>query len=48
MVIPEINAVVVIIQEWNLKKEFSIENNLLCDLLALLFNNKKNSAQQLL
>ena len=41
MVIPEIKAVVVIIQEWNLKKEFEIENNLLCDLLAILFNSEK-------
>ncbi|MEB8346777.1 serine hydrolase [Flavobacteriaceae bacterium KMM 6898] len=46
MVIPEINAVVVIIQEWNLKKEFEMENNLLCDLLAILLNNTKNSAPQ--
>ena len=46
MVIPELNAVVVIIQEWNLKKEFEIENTLLCDLLAILFNNKKNDSQK--
>ncbi len=46
MVIPEIDVVVVILQEWNLKKEFSIENNLLCDLLSILFNNEKNIAQQ--
>ena len=46
MVIPELNAVVVIIQEWNLKKEFEIENTLLCDLLAILFNNKKNNSQK--
>ena len=46
MVIPEIKAVVVIIQEWNLKKEFDIENNLLCDLLSILFNNEKNSLEQ--
>ena len=44
MVIPEIKAVIVIIQEWNLKKEFEIENKLLCDLLAILFTNNKNSA----
>lgn len=43
MVIPEINAVVVIIQEWNLKKEFEIENNLLGDLLAILFTNEKTA-----
>lgn len=41
MVIPEINALVVIIQEWNLKKEFAIENNLLCDLFAILFKSGK-------
>ena len=41
MVIPEIKAVVVIIQEWNLKKEFEIENKLLCDLLSILFNKGK-------
>ena len=46
MVIPELNAVVVIIQEWNLKKEFEIENTLLCDLMAILFNNKKNDSQK--
>ena len=46
MVIPELNAVVVVIQEWNLKKEFEIENTLLCDLLAILFNNKKNDSQK--
>ena len=46
MVIPELNAVVVVIQEWNLKKEFEIENTLLCDLLAILFNNKKNNSQK--
>lgn len=40
MVKPEINAVVVIIQEWNLKIEFNIENNLLCNLLALLFKDE--------
>lgn len=41
MVIPEIDAVVVFIQEWNLKKEFSVENKLLSDLLFILFNNEK-------
>ncbi|MCM4156966.1 hypothetical protein DHD80_13245 [Gramella sp. AN32] len=46
MVIPEINAVVVVIQEWNLMKEFEIENNLLCDLFSILFNNEKNSLEQ--
>lgn len=40
MVIPEINIVVVIIQEWNLKKEFDIENQLLCDLLSILLSNE--------
>lgn len=40
MVIPEINAVVVIIRAWNLKKEFNIKNNLLCDLLAPLFKDE--------
>ncbi|AIY15040.1 hypothetical protein [Cellulophaga baltica] len=40
MVIPEINAIVVIIQEWNLKKEFNIKNNLLFDLLAALFKDE--------
>ena len=43
MVIPEIKAVVVIIQEWNLKKEFEIENKLLCDLLSILFGNEKTA-----
>jgi len=33
------------IQEWNLKKEFEIENNLLGDLLSILFSNKKNSLE---
>ena len=46
MVIPEIKAVVVIIQEWNLKKEFERENNLLCDLLSILFNSEKTGLQQ--
>ena len=41
MVIPEIKSVVVIIQEWNLKKEFNKENKLLCDLLFILFNAEK-------
>lgn len=39
MVIPEIKVAIVIIQEWNLKKEFDVENNLLCDLLSILFKN---------
>ena len=40
MVIPEIKTVVVIIQEWNLKKEFDKENKFLCDLLFILFDNQ--------
>lgn len=41
MILPEINSVVVILQEWNLKKDFDVENNLLCDLLSILFNDYK-------
>ena len=40
MVIPEINAIVVIIQQWNLKKEFDAENNLQSNLLALQFKDE--------
>lgn len=43
MVIPEIKAVIVIIQEWNLKKEFEKENKLLCDLLFILFNKDRQA-----
>lgn len=42
MILPEINSVVVIIQEWNLKKEFDVENKLLCELFSILFNDDKN------
>ena len=48
MVIPEINAVVVIFQEWNLKKNFALENKLLCDLLAILFSNEESEHTDIL
>lgn len=39
MLLPEKNAIVVIFQEWNLKKKFKKENALLCDLLKILYSN---------
>lgn len=41
MLLPEKNAIVVVFQEWNLKKKFKKENGLLCDLLAIIYGNDK-------
>lgn len=38
ILIPEKNIAIVIIQEWNLKKRFKLENGLLCDLLSIFLN----------
>jgi len=39
MLLPEKNVIVVVFQEWNLKKQFKQENGLLCDLLAIIYSN---------
>jgi CubicO group peptidase (beta-lactamase class C family) len=36
LIIPDHNVVAVIIQEWNLRKDFKIENGFLCKLLSIL------------
>jgi hypothetical protein len=38
ILIPEKNIAIVIVQEWNLKKRFKLENGLLCDLLSIFLN----------
>ena len=42
MLLPEKNAIVVVFQEWNLKKKFKKENGLLCDLLAIIYGNDRD------
>ena len=39
LIIPDENIVVVILQEWNLQKDFSTENGYLCDLLSVISSN---------
>jgi CubicO group peptidase (beta-lactamase class C family) len=38
LIIPDQHVVVVIIQEWNLRKDFKTENGFLCKLLSILTN----------
>ncbi|TPE46305.1 serine hydrolase domain-containing protein [Pontibacter mangrovi] len=48
LILPEQNAVAVILQEWNLQKDFKKENGYICELLSLLTseNTAKIAAQE--
>ncbi len=48
LIMPEQKVVAVILQEWNLQKDFERENAYLCKLLSLLTKENKRTAYKTL